>query len=46
MLVTLGDQRVNFVKLLLMHVRKLSFIKRMTFKNICPAEHKTEESLL
>ena len=45
MLVTLGDQRVNFVKLLLVHVRKLSFIKRMTFKNICP-EHKTEESLL
>ena len=43
--VTLGDQRVNFVKLLLMHVRKLSFIKRMTFKNICP-EQKTEESLL
>ena len=43
MLVTLGDQRVNFVKLLLMHVRKLSFIKRMTLKNIFP-KHKTEES--
>ena len=34
MLVTLRDQRVNFVKLLLMHVRKESFIYRMTYKKI------------
>ena len=45
MLVTLRHQRVNLVKLVLMHVRKWSFVERITFKNIC-LKHKTEKSKL